>query len=423
MDIEAAYEKRWENIAMGLPRVEGNASYSNFLERPATLMPKSAFDQTENIININKKYFDLQLMKEYTKPEGEFIEMKFGTDQTLRAGVVVSQLIFDGSYIVGLMSSEVYIQTFKNIKKKTEIEIKAVIANSYAGVLISEENLLILNKNKEIAQNNVEESEKMLKNGFLEKQDLDQMRLVLSNINSQIRYAQRQVEVSYNMLKFNMGMPIEEDLSLSEDIYKITDLPFPLELFSKENDYDHTSNNIDIEISENTIRANKLLMNLEQMKYLPSIQASYSYDLTANNNDFKFFSSDQKWLGSSFIGISMKIPIFNSFKTSSLVQQARIAFDKSKNQHEELKEKLKLDFENTKSEYLLSVDQSNISLENVKLAEEILKNEQTKFLNGLSSSMSFSKVQNQMYDAQREYLQSLYKLFQSKTELNKILNL
>ena len=83
-DIQIARQKRWETIAIGLPQISLSAGYANALQQPTSLIPAEFFGGQA----------------------GEFSEVVFGTEQSANAGLRLEQLLFDGSYLVGLQASE-----------------------------------------------------------------------------------------------------------------------------------------------------------------------------------------------------------------------------------------------------------------------------------------------------------------------------
>ena len=93
MEIRKAYKDQWSTIAIGLPQISANADYQNFIELPTSLIPAQFFGGNE----------------------GEFAEVQFGTPQTMTAGLTLQQLIFDGSYIVGLEASKIFLKISENI--------------------------------------------------------------------------------------------------------------------------------------------------------------------------------------------------------------------------------------------------------------------------------------------------------------------
>jgi len=167
-EVQRAYKERWSTIAIGLPQISASANYQNFLELPTSLIPAQFFGGKE----------------------GEFAEVQFGTPQTMDGGVTLQQLLFDGSYIVGLEASKVYLDISKNILEKTALEIKKNIVSTYSSVLLIEENILFLEKNKTNLSANLEEVRILYRNGFDEEESVEQLRLTLSGVETQLRYAQ-----------------------------------------------------------------------------------------------------------------------------------------------------------------------------------------------------------------------------------------
>ena len=181
-DVQRAYKERWSTIAIGLPQISATANYQNFLELPTSLIPAQFFGGKE----------------------GEFAEVQFGTPQTMDGGVTLQQLLFDGSYIVGLEASTVYLDISKNILEKTALEIKKNIISTYSSILLIHENILFLEKNKNNLANNLVEVRALFRNGFEEEESVEQLRLTLSGIETQLRYAQNTKKITLNMLKLLM---------------------------------------------------------------------------------------------------------------------------------------------------------------------------------------------------------------------------
>ena len=124
LEIRKAYKDQWSTIAIGLPQISANANYQNFLELPTSLIPAQFFGGSE----------------------GDFAEVQFGTPQTMTAGVTIQQLIFDGSYIVGLEASKIFLKISENIFEKTVLEVRKNIVNAYSSVLLARENIRLLEK-------------------------------------------------------------------------------------------------------------------------------------------------------------------------------------------------------------------------------------------------------------------------------------
>lgn len=394
LDIEAAKKKKWETTATGLPQINAGLDYTNNFELQKSLIPAEFFGGQP----------------------GEFAEVAFGTKHNMVARSTLSQLIFDGSYLVALQASKTYLQYYESSKKKTDLEVREMIINSYGNVLLAEENIKILEKNKTTLEKTLFDTEQTFNNGLIEEENVEQLKITLSSINSSLNYTKRLKDISYNMLKINLGIELDEEISLTDKLEKLTTSNLDMALIGTSFD---VKNSIDYALSTNFVEQRTLEMKLEKSKFLPSLSANLNFGYNAFGNQFEFFNSDQKWFNYSNLGVGLNVPIFSSFGKSARVQQAKIALEQAKTQLTETEQKLKLNYQNAKSDYEYSVEQYFSSKENLSLAERIEKKQQIKFTEGLSTSFDFTDAQRQLYSAQQSYLQSMVDVINKKAALEK----
>ena len=392
-DIAISKQKKRETTAMGLPQINANVDYQNYLKQPIILA-----DFNNDGIN------------------EEFV---FGTKQNMNAKATLSQLLFDGSYIVALQASKTYLKYYQNAKQKNDTEVREMVINSYGNVLLAEESILILEKNKAILEKTFSDTKETFKNGLIEEENVEQLQITLSSLNSNLSNMKRLKEIAYKMLKINLGIDINADLQLTDKLDNLTQSNLDLSL--TQNNFE-IQNNADYKMMLNFEEQRKLELKLERSKYLPTLSGFVNYGTTANNDDFNFFSNNQKWFDSSLLGISLNVPIFSGFGRSARTQQAKIKLDQAKTQFTETEQKIKLQYENAKSQYEFSIEQYNTSKSNLSLAERIEKKQQIKFKEGLSSSFDFTEAQRQLYSTQQTYLQSMVDVINKKATLEKIIN-
>jgi outer membrane protein TolC len=396
-DIDASKEKKWETTAMGLPQLNANVSYQNNFVLQQTVVPAEFFGGTP----------------------GEFATVAFGTKHNMVANASLSQLIFDGSYIVALQASKTYMKFYQNAKLKTDSEIREMIINSYGNVLLAEESIVILEKNKATLEKTLFDTNETFKNGLIEEENVEQLQITLTSINSTLNYNKRLLDVAYKFLKINLGIDINAEIKLTDKLDNLSTSNLDLS-FSK-NEF-VVSENINYQMALNFQEQRKLEYKLERSKALPTLAASINYGYNSFSNQFTFFTNNQNWLNFSNLGIGLNIPIFSSLARSSRTQQAKIALDQAKTQLTETEQKLKLQYEKAKSEFEYSIEQYATSKSNLSLAERIENKQQIKFREGLSSSFDFTDAQQQLYSKQQAYLQSMVEIINKKATLEKILN-
>jgi outer membrane protein TolC len=396
-DIEVAKKKKWETTTIGLPKINADIEYQNWIKQQISLIPSEFFGGTP----------------------GDFTEIAFGTKQTMKATATVNQLIFDGSYLVGLQSAKTYLKISENAKEKTDLGVREAVINAYGNVLLSEESILILEKNKKTLEKNLYDTNQIYLNGLTEEENVEQLKITLSKINSQLSKTKKLKDIAYKMLNITLGIDINSKIILTDTLDKLSQENNNLKLLSNQL---NVENHIDYKIAKNTEKSNELLVKLEQSKALPSLNSFVNFGYAGNGNQFDFLKKQQKWFDSSLLGVNLKIPIFSSLERSSRTQQAKIVLDKSKTNLYETSQKIKLQVEKAKTNYNYSLEELTTSKENLALAERIEHKQEVKFFEGISTSFDLSNAQTQLYTMQQNYLQAMLNVISNKAALDTALN-
>lgn len=391
-DLEIANAKKWETIATGLPQINAFIDYNNNLKQPVSLVPAEFFGGNP----------------------GEFAELSFGTKQTIDGSVTLTQLLFDGSYMIGLASIKLYMDIAEKAKIKTDQEVKKATISAYGNALISQERVKILNKNLKNVKNNLDEINKIYQNGFTELENVEQLTISYKSLKNSLDYATKIEKTTLNLFKLIIGYDIEKEITLLDNLSGLTLKSFDLNESSENFEIEK---NIDYQLSLNNKKSQRTLYRLEQAKALPTLRAFLKGGYDGNNESFRFFKPNQKWYGYSFVGVSMSVPIFSSLRKSAKTQQAKIEFEKSKLDLSESKKRILIELKNAESEYQYALNSYNNAIENLKLAEKIERKNQIKFLEGLISALELRQAQIQLYSIQNELLQSMLEVINKKTAL------
>ena len=352
IEVQKAHKQKWKTLSIGFPQIQANLAYQNNIEQPVSLIPAQFFGGEE----------------------GEFAEVVFGTQQTAMGMVELNQLIFDGTYVVGVQGIRHFIETAENVLEKTQIEVKKAVITSYVNALVAHESLTILEKNAIALGKNIEEAHQLFKNGFTEEETVEQLRLTLSSLNSQIRYARKSADLADNVFKLLLGIEITEQPQLSNSLEELTALHLLEE--KPASNYD---NNIDIRLAENEVTTNGLLYRLERAKALPSFSAFLNGSYMGNNQEFAFTESTQKWFGAAAFGFRMRIPVFSSLGRTARAQKAKLSVLQSETKLIEVKAQVFVEWQNALNSFALAKEEHATALENLSLAQRIEQKNTTKF--------------------------------------------
>ncbi len=385
IDTQIAKKKIWESTASGLPQIDASAQYTNIFKVPVARFPNG---------------------------DGTYSEVPLGVVDNTVFDITVSQLIFSGPYIIGLRASKVYSQLTQKQLNISEQEVKALIAESYYLVLVSKINTDILSDNLLSMEHLLKETEAYQQEGFGSKTDVDQLRVNVINVRNAKTESERNLELTYKMLKYQMGIPYDSQISLSQSIDDFLEQVDVESLVSMNFDI---SSNLNYQLMETQKKLSKLDWQLSKTEYLPNIAAFYQHEEKLNKPDFDFSNPNM-------IGITASIPIFSSGLRYAKMKQKKFSYDQAGNNLEDLERGLELQVEQARSDLRTSYATYLSQKENSKLADDIYDRIETKYKNGMASSLELTQVQNQKLTAQFDYYASIYTLLQRKINYDKLLN-
>ena len=398
-DVLIAKKKVMETTGIGLPRVDFEAQFQNFLDLPVNLIPARIFNPAA--------------------PANSYAEIKFGTDYNTVGKITASQLLFDGSYIVGLQASRTYKSFAEKNLEKTELSVKESVAQAYYLSLVAQENEKILtNVLASITQLHTETS-KIYQEGFIEEQSVDQLQLTLNNINNSLTEAARQKEIALNLLKFQMGLDLSSNLTLTDNIETILAGISAEDALSKEFIVESNIEHQIIKVNEDLMKLN---LRKERFSYAPSIAAFFSHQQQNMSNKFEVFSG-ATWYPSTLWGVSLKLPIIAGGMRLAKNGQAKIEYEKAQTTTKQVDQSLLLQAQQAKSNYTTSYSLYLNQKEGLRIAEKINNQSVIKFTEGLISSIELTQTQTQYLESEGKYIKSLLDLFNSTSNLKKALGI
>ncbi|MDT0648573.1 TolC family protein [Autumnicola edwardsiae] len=396
-EIEKTLKQKWEIISEGLPQISGEANYTYNLVQPVTLIPAELSGGAP----------------------GTFVPVTFGTEQNMAANATWNQLLFDGSYIVGIQSAKTLLQISENQKVKTDLEVKKAITDAYGNVLLARQSTTIARKNVETIEQNLSETRIIYENGLSELEDVEQLEITLLNQRSNLNNSIRMLEIAYDMLKLSMGIPIEDKIYASDNLEKVSEDNFPLLVISENYNIE---NNIDYRIAEDQTNLAEVEVKLEKSKALPTLTAFVNYGVQGYSDAFTFFNDNQTYFDQSILGVNLSVPIFSSGKRSARTAQKEIALEQAQLEKEQTRNEVKMEIERARNEYIYAIEDHQNKEQALELAERIENKNEIKFFEGLATSFELSEARQQLFQSQQQYLQSMLDLLTAKTDLETLLD-
>jgi outer membrane protein TolC len=398
-DVKIAEKKIFETTTLGLPQVNGEVNFQNFIDIPTQVLPANAFNPMASPTDL--------------------VPLRFGTDYNTSAGLTASQLIFDGSYIVALQASRSYALVSKLVLSKTENDVKEAVAQAYYTVIVAEENKKVLQQSLENMNKILKETEAIYKSGFAEEQDVDQLKVSVATLTNSLNRLNKQTDLAYKLLKLQMGIDIDTPITLSDNLSSLIVDNTAETLANAEFKY---SDNLDYKLLETQAHLSKLNLRRERYGYLPSVGAFFSHSQNALRNDFDLFNKNKDWFPTTIWGVKITVPIFDSGMKGAKIGQAKQEYQKALTTQKQVEQSLKIQSESAKADFSSALERYNVEKENLTLTEKIYNKTLIKYKEGLASSLELAQAQGQFLSTQANYVNAMLDLLNSKARLEKIMN-
>lgn len=395
-DLEIARKKVKENLSVGFPQIDGTVDYSYFLALPTSLVPG--------------EFFGLD--------SGEFAEVQFGTKNNLTGGITLNQLIFDGRYFIGLQYAKIYEQVSMESLEKSEEDIKETVTQTYYNILVGHEALKVLDSTLVILEKTRYETGEMLNEGFAEATDYEQLTLTVTDIRNSINSVERQNEIGYKLLNYQLGISLDQQVTLTETLDDLIGSAGNIALAEQQFNLEQ---HVDYRLISSQEKMKVLGLKNEKAAYYPSLNGFIFIQENAQRNEFNFLAQGEPWFLTSSTGISMKIPIFSSGFRSSRVNQAKLDLEKIQNTKEQVAEGLKLSITQSRSEFKTALENYLRDKQNVELSLNIYRRSLAKYNEGLTTSVELTQQHNQFLNSEQKYFQTVLSLLNAKNRLDKAL--
>lgn len=380
LDVKQQFAARWQVIASMLPQVEASLSYTSPL-------------------SYQVNYF------------GTDIEMTDQGDLGVTASMVVS-----GNQIVASLLSNIAIEAADISKQKTEQDIAADVTQLYVSVLATKQTILILDENQKNMEKLKFYVKKAVEVGAAEPIELDQISVQIARFNNSIKMVERNMELANNSLLLKLGLGVDNELELTQDLEELLDLPSIMQLLNEalilDKNYTYQLTKVTTEMSQKQI-------SLAAMDYVPSISAYYTY---SGKTYFDEPETMPNTTPPNMLGVSLNVPIWSSGVRAAKVKEKQLAYQVALNTQLERESALRLQDKQLRFDLTSAFEDYQLQKSNVDISQRVFDNISQKYEQGYASSQEITNEGNNLLDAQNDYVSSMLKMVKAYVDLRTLLN-
>jgi outer membrane protein TolC len=407
-----------QNINVRNSKLDGASAEARIREIKASALPQVSISSslTDNVI-IQKAFLPANTF-DPTAPADLSIPVKFGVNYSANATASVNQVIYSASLNVGLRAAATYRELAQRNLQSSKVTVAEQVAKAYYGVLVALERAKLLDYNIGRLDTLLKETGAMNKQGFVERLDVQRLEVQANNLQAERQNVQNLIELSYTLLKYQMGLGINDEITLAEQLQdrNIEDLRL---LVSPDPTFRYGSR-IEYSTLETQIKLAEQDIELTQKGYFPSLSAFANYGYNSGRNTFGQLIT-APWLNFSTIGLSLQVPIFDGFQKKYQIVQKRITLQKAQNSGELLRNSIDLQIRQSSITLKNSLQTLQTQQRNRDLAQEIVRVTQIKYKEGVGSSIEVLNAESSLREAQTNYFASLYDFLITKVDQDRSL--
>jgi outer membrane protein len=381
-----------EVTALALPNVKGTAAATDYFNIPVTLVPGEFFQQ----------------------PAGSYYPVKFQQKYVTSGGFILTQTLFDGSVFVGLKARQSALDYYKKAIDLTVEDLSVQVYKTYYQLVVSSTQIQLEDSNIFRAAKLLHDTKVMNENGFVEKLDVDKAEVQLTNFQIQKQNTATTIENGFTLLKFLLGVPASDSIVLTSQ-FSEADLkggvPMDIE-YSYKNRFDYQSLEIQKQLNDFDIKR-------YQAAYYPNLKLNGAFQKNAANNTYDLFSTTGTWFTTSYIGLSLEVPIFEGFAKNARLKKARLTSALTNDQMENLKLNIGQQVAVAKNNFINAIQTMDAQKINMDRAESVYRQVKKKFESGLATNTDLSSSQSDLITAQSSYVNALYNAVISKVDFLK----
>ncbi len=365
-------------------------------------------------IQVPKSRSDGSLFNFSPDPPPRYNVFQFALPYNSNCTLSVSQLLFDPNVFIALDARKSIMELTRANTAVTEVNTKYNVAKAYYNTIIAEKRVASLTNNIALVKDFYNMTSKLFTEGFAEKIDADRLQVQLNNLEVEKNKIENLIAISYQLLKFNMGMPLSQPIFLTDDldIEKIKS-----NVLAENVTYENRAEMQQLSIAKHL---QGLDVKRQKNSNLPTVAAFGSYGLGSSTLSFSDLFT-YKYYPQSLLGLQVNLPLYTGGQRQNKIKQAQLKIDQLDNTKAIVQQGIDLEYANAKTQLknsLLSLDNQN---KNVELAQRVLNTTQKKYKEGLGSAIEVMQAQTAYKDAQTNYLSSMFEVTSANIDLQKAL--
>ncbi|MGD0754205.1 MAG: TolC family protein [Bacteroidales bacterium] len=335
------------------------------------------------------------------------------TPTNVSSGVFsANQTLYSNSlFFAARTSRELRNQASENTEN-SKINTYVDVTKAFFDVLLTEEQLNVLNEDILRLQKNYKDAYSFYKNGLTDKIDYQRTEISLSNAQAQRRSTEEAMKAKYSVLKHLMGVVPEKQLTVLYDSSR-----FESEILidtTKNLDY---GNRIEYKLLQTSLKLQNLGISYYRWSFLPTLSAFYNYDPTFSGDQLSGLYSNNN--PTSLLGLKLTLPLFQGMSRQENFSKAKLQYQRLQLGMDYLKSAINSEYSQALAGYKSNLNELRVAKKNIAIAKDIFNTVKFQYDKGIKAYLEVIISETDLRTAELNYLNILFQVLSSKMDLEK----
>lgn len=399
------------NNSLEMARLEMSKADQQVREAYGNAMPSLSFDGTYTRALKKPVFF----LPDFDNPDnGEVTPIEIGSDNSIAVGFTAIQVLFNSAVFTGVGTAKIYQKSSRELYRAEYNKTVSDVKKAFYQVLLSQQVYETTKASMANAEENFRNVKILNQQGIVSDYDLIRAEVQVENIRPRVIEAEQNVLVVTNALKILLGIDAETKVRVKGELAL-------LEVDSTLlNAQTAIENNANLHALQYQKQVNREIATIRRSEFLPTLSAFGNYQWQAQKNSFDFAQKD--FVGTSQVGLSLSINLFNGFQTSARVYQAKIDELKVEQQVRYTRESIKTTLQSIALRLEEAHKRVTSQSRTVELAEKSYKIANTRYQTGSGTQLEVNDADLALLQARLNRIQAVYDYMVTRVDLEEILS-
>lgn len=382
------------NIRIGLsswlPQVNGTGIYTRNIQLQTTVFP------------------------DLTNPGGPQQVIRIGLQNTSTLGVAASQLLFSNDVLRAARSVKPTRQVYQQQTTANKIDVVTNVSKAFYNILLTEEQLKILDEDIQRQERQVKDSKARLDVGLVDKTDYLRASVSVRNAYAQRRGTAASLPGLYSNLKQLMGLGPEKPLTLQYDTLQMV----------RETQLDTTEllvpeRRIELQQLQTQKRLQSITIDYYRYGFLPTLSTFYNYNRVYQNNQFSELYKTA--YPNQQAGAQFALPLFTGLRRIQNLKIARLQDERLDLDLFDVRNQITTEYDQAMGVYKGQLSQLNALQDNLVDAKEVYRVINLQYREGIKTFLELTVAEADLRTAQLNYYNALFNVLSSKLDVQRAL--